>query len=148
MSIFVIGGTGFIGTRVIPLLVARGERVLCMDINPHTADFSALNDKVTVVRGDVTQFDDVISRMHASGADRVINLSYNLGAELAPHLATKLNIIGMDNVFEAARTLGIKHTVYASSLAVSGQQSHFGDRAATVAPASISGRMSPTWSIR
>lgn len=131
MSIFVIGGTGFIGTRVIPLLVARGERVLCMDINPHTADFRALGDSVAVVRGDVTQFDDVISRMHASGADRVINLSYNLGAELPPHLATKLNIIGMDNVFEAARILGIKHTVYASSLAVSGQQSHFGDRAAT-----------------
>jgi len=131
MSIFVIGGTGFIGTRVIPLLVAGGERVLCMDINPHTADFSALGDSVTVVRGDVTQFDDVISRMHASGADRVINLSYNLGAELPPHLATKLNIIGMDNVFEAARVLGIKHTVYASSLAVSGQQSHFGERPAT-----------------
>jgi len=107
MSIFVLGGTGFIGTRVIPLLVARGETVVCMDINPHTADFSALGDKVQVVRGDVTQFDDVISRMHAAKADRVINLSYNLGAELPPHLATKLNVVGMDNCFEAARILGV-----------------------------------------
>lgn len=128
MSMFVIGGTGFIGTRVIPLLVARGESVVCMDINPHTANFSAFGDKVKVVRGDVTQFDDVLNQMQASGADRVMNLSYNLGSDLPPHLATKLNIVGMDNCFEAARILGIKHTVYASSLAVNGQQKHFGDR--------------------
>ena len=131
MTIFVIGGTGFIGTRVIPLLVARGESVVCMDINPHTANFSAYGDKVKVVRGDVTQFDDVLNQMQASGADRVMNLSYNLGADLPPHLATKLNIVGMDNCFEAARILGIKHTVYASSLAVNGQQHHFGDRPVT-----------------
>jgi nucleoside-diphosphate-sugar epimerase len=133
MSIFVVGGTGFIGTRVIPLLVARGESVVCIDINPHTADFSALGDKVQVLRGDVTQFDDVISKMEAAKPERVINLSYNLGAELPPHLATKLNIIGMDNCFEAARILGVKHVVYASSLAVSGRQSHFGDRPVTEA---------------
>ena len=131
MTVFVIGGTGFIGTRVIPLLVAQGQSVVCMDINPHTANFSAYGDKVKVVRGDVTQFDDVLNQMQASGADKVMNLSYNLGADLPPHLATKLNIVGMDNCFEAARILGIKHTVYASSLAVNGQQQHFGDRPVT-----------------
>ena len=83
--------------------IARGETVVCMDINPHTADFSSYGDKVRVVRGDVTQFDDVIRQMQDSKADRVMNLSYNLGAELPPHLATKLNIVGMDNCFEAAR---------------------------------------------
>ena len=128
MSIFVIGGTGFIGIRVIPMLVARGETVVCMDINPNAPALAGLGDKVTVIRGDVTQFDDVVGVMEASKADRVINLSYNLGQDLPPHRATKLNIVGMDNCFEAARILGVKHTVYASSLAVNGQQSHFGER--------------------
>jgi nucleoside-diphosphate-sugar epimerase len=131
MTVFVVGGTGFIGTRVIPLLIARGESVVCMDINPHTANFAAFGDKVRVTRGDVTQFDDVINQMEASGTDRVINLSYNLGQELPPHIATKLNIVGMDNCFEAARLLKIRHTVYASSLAVNGQQRHFGERPLT-----------------
>jgi nucleoside-diphosphate-sugar epimerase len=131
MAIFVIGGTGFIGIRVIPLLIARGETVVCMDINPNAPSLAALGDKVSVIRGDVTQFDDVISVMEASKADRVINLSYNLGQDLPPHRATKLNIVGMDNCFEAARILGIKHTVFASSLAVNGQQSHYGERAVT-----------------
>ena len=131
MAIFVIGGTGFIGIRVIPLLVARGETVVCMDINPNAPSLVNLGEKVSVVRGDVTQFDDVISVMETSKADRVINLSYNLGQDLPPHRATKLNIIGMDNCFEAARILGIKHTVFASSLAVNGQQSHYGKRPVT-----------------
>ena len=39
MTIFVIGGTGFIGTRVIPLLVARGEAALVR----HGADVHALD---------------------------------------------------------------------------------------------------------
>ena len=131
MTTFVIGGTGFIGIRVIPLLVARGETVTCMDFNPNAPALAALGDKVTMVRGDVTQFDDVISVMESSKADRVINLSYNLGQDLPPHRATKLNIVGMDNCFEAARILGVKHTVFASSLAVNGQQSHFGERLVT-----------------
>jgi nucleoside-diphosphate-sugar epimerase len=131
MAIFVIGGTGFIGIRVIPRLVALGESVVCMDINPNAPSLTGLGDRVSVVRGDVTQFDDVISVMEESKADRVLNLSYNLGQDLPPHRATKLNVIGMDNCFEAARILGVKHTVFASSLAVSGQQSHFGERPVT-----------------
>ena len=131
MAIFVLGGTGFIGIRVIPLLVARGETVVCMDINPNAPTLAPLGDKVSIVRGDVTKFDDVISNMEAAKADRVLNLSYNLGVDLPPHRATMLNVVGMDNCFEAARLLGVKHTVFASSLAVSGQQKNFGDRAAT-----------------
>ena len=34
MSVLVIGGTGFIGPRVVRKLVERGEEVVCMDIQP------------------------------------------------------------------------------------------------------------------
>jgi nucleoside-diphosphate-sugar epimerase len=34
----------------------------------------------------------------------------------------------MDNCFEAARRCGVRHTVFASSVAVTGQQAHFGER--------------------
>jgi nucleoside-diphosphate-sugar epimerase len=134
MTVFVIGGTGFIGSRLTRSLVKRGERVVCFDINTDTADFSDLGDpgdKVTVVHGDLTQFDDVMSRMTEAEPDRVINLSYFLGSHHAPHVATKLNVVGMDNCFEAARLCGVKRVTYASSLAVYGLQSHYGDRAVT-----------------
>ncbi|MGD0106312.1 MAG: NAD-dependent epimerase/dehydratase family protein, partial [Rhodopila sp.] len=63
MSVFVIGGTGFIGLRVIRLLAAQGEEVVCMDINPHATSFADLGRQVRVIRGDVTQFDDVMAAM-------------------------------------------------------------------------------------
>ncbi len=129
MSILAIGGAGFIGRRLIPILAAAGETVTCMDIDAAgaAAAFAPLGDKVKVVRGDVTQFDDVIGAMLEAQAERVINLSYFIG-DLAPHVAFKLDIQGMDNCFEAARRTGVKHTVFASSLAVSGGQGKFGER--------------------
>jgi nucleoside-diphosphate-sugar epimerase len=131
MSIFVIGGTGFIGSRLVRLLAARGESVTCMDINTTAANFDDLGQQVRVVRGDVTQFDDVMATMAAAKPKRVINLSYFLGSEHAPRTAMKLNILGMDNCFEAARILEVPRIVYASSLAVNGMQKHYGERAVT-----------------
>ncbi len=131
MSTFVIGGTGFIGRRLVPLLAQRGEEVVCMDINPGTADFSSLGKQVRVLRGDVSQFDDVMSAMTEAKPSRVVNLAYYLGSEHMPHAAFKLNILGMDNCFEAARLLGVTRVAYASSLAVSGEQHFYGDRIVT-----------------
>jgi nucleoside-diphosphate-sugar epimerase len=131
MSIFIIGGTGFIGHRLVRLLAARGQNVTCMDINPAAHSFADLGNKVTSVRGDVTQFDDVMAAMSAAKPERVVNLSYFIGSDHAPHVAMKLNILGMDNCFEAACLLGVKHTMYASSLAVNGKQAHYGNRPVT-----------------
>ncbi len=129
MSILVIGGAGFIGRRLVPLLVAENRTVTCMDIDigGATAAFGHFGDKVKLVRGDVTAFDDVIGAMIESKAEKVINLSYFIG-ELDPHIAFKLDIQGMDNCFEAARRTGVTHTVFASSVAVTGEQSNFGER--------------------
>ena len=63
MAVLVIGGTGFIGYRLGRLLVARGETVTCMDANPDAHSFADLGTKVTCVRGDVAQFDDVLATM-------------------------------------------------------------------------------------
>ncbi len=131
MAILVVGGTGFIGPRVIRRLVERGEEVVCMDLNPGTASFTGMEDRVKVVQGDVTQFEDVARATIEAKADRLINLAYRLGGgEGNPHHAIRLNILGMDNCFEAARVCGVKRVVYASSIAVSGKQSNFGDRLA------------------
>ena len=132
MSILVIGATGFIGPRLIRKLVARGESVVGMDLNPGAAAFADVPIGAPVVRGDVTQFEDVMRTVLDVKPERMINLAYGLGAgEGNPHQVMRLDILGMDNCFEAARLGGVKRIVYASSIAVSGQQSHFGERAVT-----------------
>src|SRR5215475_13619280 len=131
MSILVIGATGFIGPRLIRKLVARGETVVGMDLNPGAPVFGGEPIGAPVIRGDVTQFEDVMRVILDVKPERLINLAYGLGAgEGNPHQVMRLDILGMDNCFEAARLTGVKRVVYASSIAVSGQQSHFGDRLA------------------
>ena len=131
MTTLIIGGTGFIGRRLVPLLAQRGEEIVCMDINPQTANFGDLGNQVRVLRGDVSQFDDVMAAMTAAKPDRVINLAYYIGSDLPPRVAFKLNVLGMDNCFEAARLAGCNRVVYASSLAVSGEQKFYGERIVT-----------------
>ena len=131
MSILVIGGTGFIGPRLIRKLVARGEDVVCMDINPGAASLADVPLRAPVIRGDVTRFEDVMRAVLEVKPERLINLAYGLGAgEGNPHQVFLLDVLGMDNCFEAARLAGVRRIVYASSIAVSGQQSNFGDRLA------------------
>lgn len=133
MSILVIGGTGFIGPRLMRRLVAHGETVVCVDVNLRASSpYAEVPREVTVMRGDVTRFDDVMRAVLEVKPERLINLAYGLGAgEGNPHQVMRLDVLGMDNCFEAARLGGVRRVVYASSIAVSGQQSHFGDRAAT-----------------
>src|SRR5919204_714313 len=129
MTTLVLGATGFIGPRLIRNLVAKGESVVGLDLNPAAAAFADVPIGAPVMRGDVTQFEDVMRAVLDVKPDRLINLAYGLGAgEGNPHQVMRLDILGMDNCFEAARLGEVKRVVYASSIAVSGQQSHFGDR--------------------
>jgi nucleoside-diphosphate-sugar epimerase len=106
--------------------------VVGMDLNPGAAAFADVPIGAPVLRGDITQFEDVMRIILEVKPERVINLAYGLGAgEGNPHQVMRLDILGMDNCFEAARLTGVTRVVYASSIAVSGQQSHFGDRMAT-----------------
>ena len=73
MRTFVIGGTGFIGYRLVRLLVARGSLVTSLDTNPDAHSFADLGGQVISVRGDVTDFDEVMAAMAAAKPDRVVN---------------------------------------------------------------------------
>jgi nucleoside-diphosphate-sugar epimerase len=64
-------------------------------------------------------------------------LAYFLGSDYPPRVAFKLNILGMDNCFEACRLADVNRIAYASSLAVSGEQKFYGDR--------LIKRRFPTW---
>ena len=111
-----------------------------MDVSTNSPLLTDIKDRINLFRGDITVFDDVIEAMVDVKPDRVINLAYLLGArsdgvtgDQDPHYAVRLNIMGMDNCFEAARICGIKRVSYASSLAVYGRQSEYGDRPLTEA---------------
>ena len=132
MSILVLGGTGLIGSRLTRCLLKLGQRVVCFDLYPDYSKVADLDD-VDVVVADVTRFEDIVAAIKNYGVKRIVNLAYILPPESEEklQLAMRVNQMGMNNVFEAARLMGIRRVVYASTIAVYGLQDSFGDRPVT-----------------
>ncbi|HSV81025.1 MAG TPA: NAD(P)-dependent oxidoreductase [Ramlibacter sp.] len=124
MLAFVIGGAGFIGRRVVRQLAARGHEVVCLDVV--SADFEDLGAQVRMARLDLTDFEQVVAAMATHKPEVVVNLSYM--RESLPRPAMKLNVLGMDNCFEAARLCDVARVVYSSSIAIHGRQAPYGPR--------------------
>jgi len=133
MTTLLLGGTGFIGARTAHRLVESGEQVVSMDVIPDAASVERLRDKVRLLRGDVCDIVDILSAIRTYRVDRIINMAYVLNSESdqAAHTAVRVNALGMSNAFEAARLLGVERVLYASSIAVYGEQSLYGERPAT-----------------
>lgn len=139
MSVLVIGGNGFLGRRLVRSLLQDGgaPNVVSMDVNPPKENFmksiEAYSSKFSYFRGDLAQIEDILSAIKAYNVDKVVNLGYLMvfETEQMPRLASKINVLGMCNAFEAARLMGVERVIYASSHAVYGSQDHYGDREIT-----------------
>jgi len=81
-------------------------------------------------RGDVTQLPHLLEAIKTNGVRKIIHMAALLppDTEERHHYAMQVNIGGTNNVFEAARWTGIERVVYASSIAVYGVQTTFGER--------------------
>ena len=132
MTTFIAGGTGFIGRRLVPLLAQRGEEIVCMDINPQTADFG--RPRQSGAR-DPRRCQSV-RRRHERDAPR----RSRRGSSISPIGSAASTRRGSPSsstssawttCFEAARLVGCNRVAYASSLAVSGEQKFYGDRIVT-----------------
>jgi nucleoside-diphosphate-sugar epimerase len=139
MNILVVGGSGLFGGKTILHLVNDTEvaRVVSMDVVPAKDWIMKLMakkaGKFRFVPGDVSQLEDILGIMKSYSIDRVVNLAFLLpgAVEAHPRLSVKVNQLGMCNVFEAARLLGISRVVYASSEGVYGPQDEYGRREVT-----------------
>lgn len=132
MTILVLGGTGFIGSRLTQRFVERGHKVVCFDLYPDYAKVSHLNN-VEILTGNVTHIEDLIDAIRKYSVQHIVNLAYILppDSEERLQLAVRVNLMGMNNVFEAARLMGIKRVIYASSIGVYGLQPSYGNRPVT-----------------
>jgi nucleoside-diphosphate-sugar epimerase len=131
MTVLVTGAGGFIGTRVTQNLLQRGEAVVYFDLfgNPARLGEFAQHPGLRVVRGDVTRFDDLVNTFARNKIKRVIHVAalLTVDIEAEPRLGIRINVGGMSNVLEVARYFGIERVVYASSIAVYGDQSDHGE---------------------
>lgn len=113
MNICIVGGSGFIGTRLSANLELFGVKFKIVDkirssLYPENWSY-----------GDVTNFESLIPAI--SGSDVIINLAAEHKDNVHPiSLYYDVNVQGAKNVCAAAEQLGIKHIVFTSSVAVYG----------------------------
>jgi len=139
MNIMVMGGSGLFGRKTVAALLKDKDvkTVVSLDMAPPPAWFMKTVEKYAVkfhyVRGNVTELEDILNPMKLYAIDRVINWAFIMVTELQgePRLNTKVNVLGMSNAFEAAKIMGAKRVVYASSETVYGPQAMYGMREVT-----------------
>jgi len=123
-TVLVTGGTGFIGSYAVADLLAEGHDVVAYDISTDTEILERLGvaDETEVRRGDLADPTDVIRAVKETGATRIVHLAALLTttAREHPRTAAEVNVMGTNNVFEAARTLDdqVERVAWASSAAV------------------------------
>lgn len=121
-SVLVVGGTGFIGARVVAALLGQGITPRLFDLAPRPDRLrSGDAARCEVVVGDVVDADALM--LAAQGCDGIIHLAGLMTVDCArqPALAIRINIEGSLNIFEVARALGLPVS-YLSSSAVFGPQ--------------------------
>lgn len=133
MTVFITGGTGFVGANVLKQLAARGEDGIAYDLYPdHDLLEAVLGPdvaKVKVVQGDILDLPTMVRTARQHKADRIVHLAYALGraTEYSPLHGSRINVEGTDNVFEMAGYVGITRVAWASSIAVFGPRSRGAD---------------------
>ncbi len=130
---FITGAQGCIGSWIVKTLAERGDSPLVFDRSDDARRLSAIMDpadleRVRFVTGDITDGPAVLGALKESAAQRVIHLA---GLQVPtckadPVAGALVNVVGTINMFEAARTLGVKGIVYASSAAVYGMDEESG----------------------
>lgn len=123
-TVLVTGGLGFIGGNVIPDLLSRGWRVRILDnyyrCDPAVAASLRACEGVEVIEGDIRYANVVENAMR--GAEAVVHLAaLCMNKSISdPTESLDVNLLGTQNVFDAAARNSMRRIVYASSASIYG----------------------------
>ncbi|CCW71228.1 unnamed protein product [Phytomonas sp. Hart1] len=111
----VTGGTGFVGTRLVEMLIERGaEHVISFDIVPKEKGIGIWDHpSISYIVADITCYEEV--SLAIKGADCVWHLAAAVGPFHPHELYRKVNYIGTVNVIRACKEHGVKKLVFSSS---------------------------------
>jgi nucleoside-diphosphate-sugar epimerase len=123
-TVLVTGGAGYVGSRLVPKLLAAGHHVKVLDLYIYGRDIFAdlKNDPgLTEIVGDLR--DPTLVKQAVAGCDAVIHLaciSNDPSFELNPDLGKSINFDAFRPLVRAAKDAGVERFIYASSSSVYG----------------------------
>jgi nucleoside-diphosphate-sugar epimerase len=121
--VLVTGGAGYVGSNLVPKLLAAGYQVTVLDLCIY-GDVLAPNPDLRIVKGDLRDPADVATAV--KGCDAVIHLaciSNDPSFDLDPTLGRSINYDCFQPLVKAAKDAGVRRFIYASSSSVYGIKS-------------------------
>ncbi|MEX1248133.1 MAG: SDR family oxidoreductase [Anaerolineales bacterium] len=121
--VLVTGGAGFIGSHLTQALVERGDHVRVLDnfSTGSAENLAGVKDKIVLVQGDLR------NRVNVAEAVQDIEVVFHLAAFVSvpasiekPAECYPVNVNGTIELLEAARQVGVRRVILASSAAVYG----------------------------
>ena len=119
--VLVTGGSGYVGSRLIPQLLDKGYRVSVYDIMYYGSEHLPQHPRLRVIKGDIRDTAHLAASF--AGCDAVIHLaciSNDASFELDEALSRTVNYECFEPMVMAAKAAGVKRFVYASSSSVYG----------------------------
>ena len=123
-NVLVTGGAGYVGSVLVPRLLAAGHAVTVLDLYIYGTGVLAQvagHPLLKEVRGDLR--DPATVAQALQGCDAVIHLaciSNDPSVELNPELGRSINLDAFRPLVKAAKQAGVKRFIYASSSSVYG----------------------------
>ena len=120
--IVILGGTGFVGSHLVPRLAADGHRIVVLSRNREH------NRALTVLPGvairSANVYDDAVLRRHCQDADTVINLIGILNAG-GPHTFQRVHVDLTRRLIDACKAAGVARLHQMSALNAGQGQSQY-----------------------
>lgn len=125
MRMLVTGGAGFIGSHLCEKYTKEGHTVLCLDnfTNGNLVNIRHLLDykNFKLINGDIRDF-DLLEKV-VRDADVIFHLASQIHVDrsiIEPRMTYEVNVLGTQNILEAARTYDVQKVIYVSSSEVYG----------------------------
>lgn len=133
-KVLVIGGGGYVGSRLVPALLSEGFKVEVYDLFWY-GFFLPDHPNLNIVKGDVR--DATLLRQSVGRADSIIHLaciSNDPSFELDPSLGKSINYDSFRSLVDLVNISNVKKFIYASSSSVYGIKSGIVDETRDLEP--------------
>ena len=120
-SIFITGGAGYVGSRLVPMLLAKGYAVTVYDILFFGDEFLPKDKNLRVIKGDLRDYSKL--RKSCENHDIFVHLaciSNDASFVLDEKLSTSINLDAFEPMVRASKESGNKRFIYASTSSVYG----------------------------
>jgi threonine 3-dehydrogenase len=123
MKVLVTGGTGFIGSQVVRILLNKGvKKPVLFDLNPSLKLLGDVADRVEIVQGELGNFSQVLNGVKTFRPQVIYHLGGMLSvpSDANPAASLRANALGTFHVLEAARLFAGPQVLFSSTIGTYG----------------------------